>query len=194
MLATLNASQRANYLAPLKRFYDKAGGSLPEVNFLHGTEMPEPYRHLLVHHSDMTPRLRAFHESELILDVLEHDLSEPVLIREVLLRRKDDRQIVEFGAIRIELNKLPDSIAQPVRLGQRPLGGILESERFEHLSAPRGYFSVEADQLIADTLSTYVGKELYGRCNVLAVPDGDVFAEIVEILPLSEDSKSTDKA
>ncbi len=183
---TLKASQRDTFLAPLTRFYDRTGAQFPEVTFLHGEVMPEPYRHLLVHHSDMTPRLRDFHRADLTLERLDQVLEEPILSREVVLRRIDNNAPVEFGAIRIYLDQLPTHIATPVREGERPLGGILEQAKFPHRSAPRGYFSTHADALMADTLGADQGIKLFGRCNVLALTSGKIFAEIVEILPPTE--------
>lgn len=178
--------QRALYLAPLTRFYDKAGQSFPEVTFLHGEAMPEPYQYLLVHHSDMTPRLAGFHKTGVALRVLALEVEEPVLTREVILQRDDNGRPIEFGAIRIFLDKLPPSIAGPVREAKLPLGRILQESAFEHLSAPRGYFRAQADGLMAELLDAPLETALYGRCNVLALPRGEVFAEIVEILPPTE--------
>ena len=127
----------------------------------------------------------------LLLEVLALEIEEPELTREVLLRRVGDLAPVEFGAIKIYLDKLPDDIAQPVRAAIRPLGGILEETKFDHLSAPRGYFRVEADELMVEMLGAEIGQVLYGRCNVLALNDGAVFAEIVEILPPIASLKSS---
>jgi|MDTC01.3.fsa_nt_gb chorismate-pyruvate lyase len=189
MPATLSAVQLNSYLAPLTRLYAKSGHAAPEVVFLDGEMLPEPYRHLLVHHSDMTPRLRSFHDSEMILEVQLCVLDEPELSREVLLRRRDDNQAVEFGAIKIHLDRLPAAVAQLVREGQRPLGGILEAEQLRHQSAPRAYFQTKADTVTSVMFRTTLGQPLFGRCNVLARENGAVFAEIVEILPPADDSK-----
>lgn len=177
------SSQRALFLAPLTSFYNKAGQAFPEVTFLHGEAMPEPYKHLLVHHSDMTPRLQAFHDCAVGLEVLAIERDEHSLTREVILRREDNAAPLEFGAITIQFDCLPPRIADPVREARRPLGGILEAEHFHHLSAPRGYFRAKADPVMAELLGASEGQALYGRCNVLALPKGNVFAEIVEILP-----------
>ena len=182
MPVTPNA-QREVSLAPLTGFYDRAGRPFPQVRFVHGEAMPEPYRHLLVHHSDMTPRLQAFHQSVITLEVLALSLNEPELTREVLLHRASDGAPVEFGAIKIFLNKLPQRVADPVRAAQHPLGGILAAEAFTHRSAPRGYFKTRADALMVELLGARLGETLFGRCNILALNDGEVFAEIVEILP-----------
>lgn len=180
MLATPKAEA---WLAPLQRFYEKTGQSLPPVRFLAAEELPEPERGLLVHSSDMTSRLRAYHGSEISLDVLDVEWQEQAMIREVILRRERDLAPVEFGAIKIHLDRLPKEVAEQVREGKRPLGGILEAARLPFTSGPRAFFEIEADALMAYFLGGKARALLRGRCNVLANQNREDFAEIVEILP-----------
>lgn len=193
-MPAIHSTKRGVFLAPLTSFYNKAGKTFPEVTFLHGEAMPDPYKELLVHHADMTPTLQAYHGTPLALEVLALDLREPHLTREVILRRQDNLAPVEFGAIDIHLDRLPDHVANPVREAKLPLGGILAEQGFEHRSAPRGYFRAKADALMADLMGANEGQTLFGRCNVLALPGGDVFAEIVEILPPLDHPAPTDRA
>lgn len=192
MHATRNAGDLAIHLQPLLRFYVQSGEGMPRILFIEGESMPEPYRHLLVHRSDMTPRLSDFYQSEIGLEVLrkDKDSTRDELTREVILRRSDGVP-VEFGAIRILIHRLPEPVAEEVRAGERPLGGILQSHRLPHTSAPQAYFQVAADSLMAQMLACDEGTTLYGRCNVLSLPDDVPFAEIVEILPPANVSEST---
>ena len=89
-------------LMPIQFFYLREDRLIPPVEFIEGSEMPEPYAGLLVHKTDMTSTLRAFHESEISLDVLDQDVSSDYLMRAVVLRDANDRP-VEFGAIGIRL-------------------------------------------------------------------------------------------
>jgi hypothetical protein len=56
------------HLAPLVFFYG-LGNERPQVDFIAPEEMPDEPRSLLVHASDMTPRLRDYHRTEIDLDV-----------------------------------------------------------------------------------------------------------------------------
>jgi hypothetical protein len=159
-------SEQLDLLMPLLYFYARDGLVLPLVDFISGDEMPEPSRHLLVHPSDMTPRLRAFHQSPISLTVVSADLSADYVMRQVVLTRDRDRSPVEYGAIGIHLQGFPP----PVRA-------------IPHISAPRAYFEIDADPHIASLLDCQPGDRLCGRCNALSFPDGIVFADIVEILP-----------
>lgn len=173
----------AELLMPLLFFYGDQG-ALPEIQFINGEEMPDPHRHLLVHASDMTPRLRDFHQSDISLQVVEVQRTADCVMRMVVLRRASDGKPVEFGAILIQLDGFPRDVADLIRMGSAPLGGILESHSVPHRSEPRGYFEVVTDERIGALLETPAGTVLHGRCNALLHPDGIVFADIVEILPL----------
>jgi chorismate-pyruvate lyase len=187
MPATLErreAMRVLDLLMPLVYFYNQDELPLPPVTFMEGEEVPEPYRSLLVHQNDMTPTLRAHHASEITLQVIDSEASEDYVMRQVVLHRESDGAPVEYGAIGIHLEAFPPHVKELVREGKRPLGGILGSEGVPHSSAPRAWFSIETDEHIGELLHIAPGTKLYGRSNTLVHPDGIVFADIVEILPV----------
>ncbi|MEX2577883.1 MAG: hypothetical protein WD342_02405 [Verrucomicrobiales bacterium] len=176
-------------LLPFHFFYEQAGESLPDFAFLEGDEVPYPYRSLLVHENDMTPTLAAFHHSKLYLEVHRCESNPDFVMRLVTLHAASSDIPVEFGAIAIQMGSMPEEVREKVVEGHRPLGGILGEYGVEHRGSPSSYFSVPADALIAKSLNQNVGETLYGRCNQLLDPDGMVFADIVEILPRSNESE-----
>lgn len=178
------AARQLDLLMPLAWFYNEDDSPLPLVHFMDGEAIPEPWRGLLVHRCDMTPTLRAHHGSEITLEVKQAQMSESFVMRQVVLHRASDGKAVEFGAIGIQLDGFAPHVKELIREGQRPLGGILETEGVPHTSAPRAWFSVEADDHISGLLGVAPGTKLYGRCNALNHPDGITFADIVEILPV----------
>jgi hypothetical protein len=179
----LSASAQLDVLMPLHFFYAPQQCPLPDVEFLAAESLPDPWRHLLVHESDMTPRLRAHHQSEISLEVIEAHKSPTFVMRLVVLHRADDGQPVEFGAIAIQLEGFDALTRQEILEGRTPLGGILEARDIPHQSHPKAYFRMAADAFIAGLLRAAPGEWLYGRCNALCHPDGIVFADVVEILP-----------
>ena len=176
-----SADQLLDLLMPLVFFYEQLGLALPPVAFVEGPAMPEPQRHLLVHASDMTPRLREHHGGPPRLRVVSSQRTEDYVIREVVLSCGD--RPVEYGAIGIHLQGFPPHVKTLIRDGLTPLGAILETEGVPHSSAPSGYFQLEADAHMAELLGTAPGTPLFGRCNVLSHADGTAFADIVEVLP-----------
>ena len=182
-------AQALHWLMPLHFFYEKRGLDLPDFKFLEGKQVPYPYRSLLVHENDMTPTLAAFHHSKLYLEVLEKELNDDFLLRFVILRSAASDVPVEFGAIAIQLSGFNSEVRDAIVEGRVPLGGILKDFEVEHHGSPAAYFSVPADEPIGEALAQPVSTNLHGRCNQLLDGEGQVFADIVEILPKSDESE-----
>lgn len=174
--------QDEDILAPLIFFYG-IGSVRPRVTFVQPQELAEQERFLLVHEKDMTPHLREFHASEIDLDVAARARIGNYLVRASVLHRRNDGMPVEFGAIGIHLDLLPEEAQQLVLEGLVPFGAILERYQVPHSSHPRGYFRISVDQRLADLLGATSGQILFGRCNELRHGCGRVLADVVEVLP-----------
>ena len=168
-------------LMPLTFFYERLQLPLPSVEFLPGDALPQPQQHLLVHESDMTPRLREQHGNAPVLEVISIERTDEYLIREVVLNCQ--ARPIEYGAIGIHLGGFNPPVQALIVAGQEPLGAILETHIIPHTSVPTAYFTLLADQHMAKLLDTTVGTTLFGRCNTLCHADGMVIADIVEVLP-----------
>lgn len=180
----MQASPGRKWIYPLDEFYERSGLSLPPVTPLAGTEVPEPYRGLLVHARDMTPTLESAHACAIHLRVLERSLADGVLSREVVLVPEGGSKPVAFGVIKINLEHFPLPARDLVLEGKEPLGAILRSLSIRHASRPDTYIKVAADELIRRALQLGEPCDLYGRRNVI-VDDGRTLAHVVEILPPS---------
>ena len=168
---------------PLLEFYQRAGEAAPDLLLIDSSEMPEPYRRLLVHDDDMTPTLEEFHGDRIHLRLLSREESEASYKREVVLEAGEDNKPVEFGAIAIHLEQFPEQ-ARALVLGESvPLGTILNEHAIRHESCPQAYFKVQSDPLITEAFGLDASTELYGRCNIHRNLNGNHLAEIVEILP-----------
>jgi hypothetical protein len=175
------------WVSLLKRFYERAGVRLPHFQELKGEEVPQPYKKLLVHSSDMTPTLEAFFRQPMSLTVLSRDIEVDTYLREVTLNLGSGGRPVEYGAIRISLAQLP---AQ----ARRPLGNILQSEAIPHLSWPQAFFSVQSDSRMSKVLGLREPARLYGRRNVLVDISRRLLAEVIEVLaPVPKPGMDNDK-
>jgi hypothetical protein len=183
-LAPHEETTRTDVLAPLRFFYGLASNDL-HVTFVEPEEMPETDRWLLVHESDMTPRLAEHHGCEITLDVHGKSRIGNYLVRASVLRKATDSSPVEFGAIGIHLNGFDDEARQLILEGHVPLGGLLRRRAIPHTSHPRGFFRIVIDHRLANLLGGWEGQTLYGRCNELRHADGSALAEVVEVLPKS---------
>jgi chorismate-pyruvate lyase len=176
--------QIAALLRPLSDFYADAGVAPPEIQEIDGAAMPQPYRRLLVHVSDMTPTLEAFCGDQIHLRRLKVRQEGQALYREVTLVTDHGEKPMEFGAIRIYLDRFTPAAQGQILEGRVPLGTILRLHAVPHHSKPRAYFSVTSEPVIAAALNVPTGCRLYGRHNVLCNPAEQPLAEVVEILPI----------
>jgi chorismate-pyruvate lyase len=170
-------------LHPMDDFYARAGMRLPKVDAVQAAELPEPYRSLLAHSQDMTSTLMAFHGRSIHLDLLRREVRGELYMREVALLLDGTDEAVEFGAIQIQLGRLPAAARRLILDQHLPLGQILKDSQVEFLSRPKAFFKVESDDFINRALRLEGVRHLYGRRNTLTNPRHEVLAEIVEILP-----------
>jgi len=184
MHATPNA---ASLLKPLADFY--TGRPLPEVRFIEAARIPQAYRQLLDHSNDMTSTLQRFHNEEIRVHVLHSRQDDTYYEREVLLVTRDTRRTVEFGAIEILLELFPSDAQREIFRAKMPLGAILQSFHIEYKSKPRAFFEIESDDAMNAALALSHTQTLYGRCNEITNTEGQVLAEIVEILPPAIDRR-----
>lgn len=183
MPVALEQTEILRLLTPMRFFYERAGRSTPDTQFVEPEEIPEPAKSLLVHQRDMTSTLARYHESAITLDVQARELRDNQLLREVTLRRERDGEPVEYGAISIELGNFEGEAREKIENGTAPLGELIETYVENYRSSPRGYFRVISDAVMASALDVAEGIELYGRSNELSDSSGLVFAQVVEVLP-----------
>lgn len=175
-------SSRSN-VYPLDEFYAQAGHDLPRIDLIPATEVPKPFRQLLVHESDMTSTLERFHGERIHLQLFRRQEAGSFYFREVALIL-DRRQIpVEFGAIKIALSLFPEPARELIREGRLPLGRILADCNVTYSSQPQAFLRLGADPFMSSVLRLSGAPLLYGRRNTLVDASGRSLAEIVEILP-----------
>ena len=138
---------------PLDSFYREAGRPLPVVRIVPEDELPQPQRRLLAHNSDMTRTLEAFHGGSIHLLVKSRERRGDELWREVVLTLDRLEQPVEFGAIRIWVDRFPAASRDDI-LACRPTPAFRElierfGQVFAGVSAPAQWF-IEAHQFRID--------------------------------------------
>ncbi|NUQ61422.1 MAG: hypothetical protein HUU20_02970 [Pirellulales bacterium] len=146
-------------------------------------DIPEPYRTLLVHASDMTSTLTDYHGEPIKLDVVERVVGSGWLARCSILEVARTGRPVEFGVIRIDLSLLHEPVRRQVLEGRVPLGGLLNECGIGYRSCPGGFLRVKSNGTMNQAFHLPRPTWLYGRCNCLSDLAGRTIAEVVEILP-----------
>lgn len=168
---------------PLDEFYANAGLVLPRIDIVPGPQLPEPYRRLLVHDGDMTPALEAFHKTTLHIEVLRSEERNGFYFREVVLMSEDENERVEFGAIKISLDRVSLAARKDILAERLPFGTVLARHRIPHVSRPKAFLKIQSDDFINQALGLAGRHALFGRRNTLSNLSHEPLAEIVEILP-----------
>ncbi len=172
-----------SYLMPLDFFYSKNNYQLPKISSVSDLYIPDVERNLLAHNNDMTSTLSNHHGSDLYIEVLDNQFNDNYLLRMVVLKKTNDHNPVEFGAIGINLSSLDNMLVTEINEGRKPLGKLLEQYSVNYLSNPRAYFEIEIDAYISKILCTGIGEIAFGRCNEITDNKGFTIADIVEVLP-----------
>jgi chorismate-pyruvate lyase len=172
-----------NNLSPLKDLEDDASGSGPVVEWMTPDSIPEPLRRLLEHPNDMTSTLEKYHGGEIVLKILALHENGDTLKRKVLLQVESSGKTVEYGAIRIILDRFPQEARNLITGCRIPLGSIMDKFNLPHQNSPTRYFRILADPQITLHLNIADNYWLYGRCNTITDDEGSTMAEVVEILP-----------
>jgi len=183
-LAAHNSARQTIPVAyPLDEFYARSGTPLPPLKQIDAEEVPEPYKTLLVHQNDMTSTLETFHKGVLHLRVLGRERRQDEYYREVVLHLESSEKAVEFGAIKINLDRFNAAARREILAERWPLGHILKDRTMVYSSQPKAFLQIASDRLINSVLNLSGVHLLYGRRNTLVDNRGRVLAEIVEILP-----------
>jgi chorismate-pyruvate lyase len=171
------------FLYPLDELYARSGRTLPVIERIRGEEMPEPYRSLLVHESDMTPTLEKHHESGIHLKILHREQRDDFYFREVALLLRGSEKPVEFGANKVSLSLFPAKARQLILEEQLPLGRILKDCEIGHTTHAKAFFKVTPDPLIMQVFGLKRAVTLFGRRAAIQDLQKRPLSEIVEILP-----------
>ncbi len=167
----------------MEYFYGTENRPLPAVEVVPSSDIPVPIHQVLVHESDMTSKLTNFFRGEIRIQALRKEYKDPYLLREVILVKVETQQPVEYGAIQIDLSNLPEEAKQLILEYHTPFGAILNRFKISYQSKPTVFFRVMADSNLVDLLQMKEQQWLYGRSNVLMRVNGEVLADVVEILP-----------
>jgi chorismate-pyruvate lyase len=167
----------------LAKSYARAGRAALIWTPIEAAAVPEPYRSLLVHSTDMTSTLENFHKDKLHVELLGRHVNGQEYFREVVLRLDQSDRRVEFGAIKILIDIFPAEARQEILRERQALGRILTESGLEFSSQPRAFLHLAADDFINRTLGLSGQQFLYGRRNTLVDAWERPLAEIVEILP-----------
>ncbi len=172
-------------LDSLVRLFHDAPHELGRFEEVTASAMPAVYRELLAHEHHMTVTVEAHHRSPVDVEVLSRHSTPTHYAREILLRRRSDRQVVQFGIMRLNLSHLSEQVRAEVESETVPLGHVLI--RFGVLRSIHvaSLWRVTPGPRLAEWFGLVEPRITYGRTALIHCDDGPV-VELLEVVTPSE--------
>ena len=143
--------------------------------------LPAPYGRLLDHQHHMTVTMEEFHGGPVDVQVLDTRREPAWYAREILLRRRRDAVVVQYGIMRLDWGRLGNEVRAAIEAAATPLGHVLirnDVLRQIHLDQ---LWRVRPASPLRDWLGAPPDTETYGRSARIDV-DGAAAVELLEIV------------
>jgi chorismate-pyruvate lyase len=145
------------------------------------TDVPEPYRRLLVHEHHMTVTVEAHHGSLVNVVVLDRRRDNDTYARKILLALQRDGQIVQFGLVRIHLEYTSPAVREEILAQQKPLGRILIQHDVLRRIEPTAFLRITPGPDMMSWFKLTTPRVTYGRLALIHC-DGQPAIELLEIV------------
>ena len=180
---TTHRTASRDTLYPLDVVYRRAGVEMPAMRTVAPSEIPMPYRSLLVHEDDMTITLERHFGGRVVLRALSTFTSGGWYFRRVLLVQEYTGRPVEMGAIRMKLDQFGARLKKQILKNEVPLGRLLRDSGFTYVSHVTAFLAITPNSEMMGVFWMRESKTLYGRRTEI-VRNGTKIGDIVEVLPL----------
>ncbi len=158
-----------------------ASADRSELEPISPSEMPEPYRQLLVHSHHMTVTVEEFYGQSVDVQVLEVARVGETYARKIVLRLQETKKVVQFGLVSIDLSLLATDVRSEIESGRTPLGRVLIQHDVLRYIESAGYFKTWPTAKMCEWLQLPKPEMLYGRLGAIYT-DGRPAIGVMEIL------------
>lgn len=161
-------------------FYDSLDelGQCVEVD---ANEMPSAYQHLLAHEEHMTVRVEEYYGDRVDVEVVAKRHDPPHYSRKILLRRREDHVVVQYGIVRINLSVLAEEVRNEILSETRPLGTILIRHNVLRRVRLLNLWRIEAGADLQHLFGINGPQVTYGRTAVIDCNDEPAI-ELIEVV------------
>ncbi len=153
----------------------------PDVVEVQAAYVPEPYHRLLVHTHHMTVTVEEFYRSPVDVEVLDCRRNGNEYARKILLKTRDNGNVVQFGLVRINLGVCPPAVREEIVEGKTPLGRVLIQHDMLRRIEPVAFLRVTLGPEMAGWFGVEAGTTSFGRLGVIYTGDRPA-VEVLEIL------------
>jgi chorismate-pyruvate lyase len=161
-------------------FYDDAA-QLGVFTPVAAEALPANARRLLAHQEHMTVTVEAFHGCAVDVEVLAVAESQGHYARKILLRRKTDRAVVQFGIVRMNFAFVNPAVRADIESRRIPLGRVLIEHNVLRQVQLVGLWRVQPGPDLQQLFQIAADHEVFGR-TALIFCDGEPAVELLEIV------------
>ena len=161
-------------------YYDSSD-ACADFTQVEADELPSAYQSLLAHHHHMTVTVEEFHHCRLDVQVLKKNITRRFYSRKILLAREADGKVVQFGIMRIALDRLSDEVRTEVESEAVPLGRVLIAHNVLRHVQCVSLLRVMPRRSLQELLNMGDEEVTYGRTARIHV-DGEPAVQLLEIV------------
>ncbi|MEX2170283.1 MAG: hypothetical protein WD851_13300 [Pirellulales bacterium] len=162
-ISSADSESHCGELETLVRWFDTQLGQLGHFEPVAAGELPADFSTLLVHHSHMTVAVEAFHKSRVDVRVLTEHREADLYGRQIVLTRRSDGAVVQYGIMRIDMRRLSEKARREVETHAAPLGRVLIRHKALREVELIALWKIEPSNALAAHLNIPTGEPVYGR-------------------------------
>lgn len=150
-------------------------------------QCPSIYRQLLAHNAHMTVTVERRHGELVDVEVLHDALTnEHYYQREILLKKRSDRSIVQYGIVRLKLAAIASEVRDDILSKKTPLGRVLMQHNVMRQVQLSALWRVKCGSALARFFGVSIGTVTYGRTAMIFLHD-EPAVELLEIVSPESD-------
>jgi hypothetical protein len=146
-----------------------------------GDEVPAPYHDLLVHEHHMTVTVEHYHGGPVDVRVLAYRQDGSHYSRKILLALRSTGEVVQFGIVRIDLDRTTPEVRAALLARQTPVGRILIEHDVMRSIEPTAFVRIDAGPAQMAWFGETGEGVLYGRLARIHF-DGVPAVEVLEVV------------
>lgn len=164
----------------IQLFFEDAA-TLGQFEEVAADQIPEPSRTLLTHDQHMTVTVETHYQTSVDVKVLQTRTDGDHYSRRILLTRKSDDGVVQYGIVRLNRSVLAPDVRDEIERQEIPLGRILINHGVLRAVKLLSLLKIRCGSELASAFEMEVGQICYGR-TALIYCDGSPAIELLEIV------------
>lgn len=180
-ISSLHSESHRGELESLLGWFDLPLREIGRFEPVSAEELPGDFATLLVHQRHMTVTVEAHHKSLVDVQVLAEHRAAHLYGRQILLTRRSDGAVVQYGVMRLDMRRLSDKARREVETHAAPLGRVLIRHKALRDVELIALWKILPAPALAKHLDIPINEAVYGRSARILL-DKQPAVELLEIV------------